>query len=220
MGLDSSQVSKPGKCFLAVQPGSLEPRLLALGNVEACLAQEGEAGLAGERGRLPSQGWQKGRERRGFSRVLSPEKQTRTQRRIRTHSQSGCLGLPGSQIMTSELFFNLSQARSDTGQGGELSILREKGPSWPPLSERCITCHQWGFLTVHRDKGVQRPLEVTQEGKCNHYLSPVFLLSPLPYHRPVKVRWVTGKGTGVGEGGLRNLLLPPWSGPCPHLESH
>lgn len=42
------------KCFLTVQPGSSGPRLLALGNVEALQAPESEAGLPGERGRLPS----------------------------------------------------------------------------------------------------------------------------------------------------------------------
>lgn len=50
MGLGIEQVSMPGNCFLALQPGSLEPRLFAQGNVEASLALENEADLAVERG--------------------------------------------------------------------------------------------------------------------------------------------------------------------------
>lgn len=193
------------KCFLTVQPGSSGPRLLALGNVEALQAPESEAGLPGERGRLPSQGWQKGREERGFSGILFPEVQSRTWKRVHTRTQNGYHrptwrpnhdpravpqpepGLKGKQ-----------------GKVGELCIPREKGPfmassvlalrDLPPM--RPPECSQ--------RQGVQQPLEVPQEAKCLHYLSPGFLMSPLPYRRPPRVRWVPGKGTGVGEGLVRN----------------
>lgn len=54
-------MSVPGDLFLAVLSGSLELRFTALGNGNASLALESEAGLTGKRGYIPSQGQQKGR---------------------------------------------------------------------------------------------------------------------------------------------------------------